>query len=902
VTAQDDDIERRRRALALVRAALDQPDEARAGWIAAGAGGDDALAREALALLELDRVADASFDGGGREEVADPVPGTVVGRYRVERRIGSGGMGAVYRAVPVEGPTRQPVALKLVKRGMDSEDVLARFLREREILARLDHPHIARLLDGGLSADGRPWFAMELVDGEPLPEWCDAQRLDLAARVALFADVCDAVAFAHRNLVVHRDLKPANVFVARAGGVKLLDFGIAKLLDGDAAEATRATRPLMTPEYAAPEQFDRGAITTQTDVFQLGVMLHELLGGLRAPVGKGRGDSQRLDLRLRALAPADPERLQAIAQARSTTPAGLQRAVRGDLDRIVRRAMHPDPAQRYASPADLAEDLRRWRRGEPVSATGDALGYRLRMALRRHRLAVAAAAAVVAALAAGLGLATREAARARQAERATENALALLETVFLGADPYQGKGSETRASDLLARAKDRILGGDLRGEPAIAARLLAELGETYVSLGDRTSAEATLREALRIGEPLGAAARVPTETARARLAHYRLVVDGDATALPGLELAIARLRAGGPEARIALAEALDFEVDHRFNIGDHAAVATLSAEALAAHRAASGAASTDHATALGNHASLMRAIGREADALAAAAEGWRIVRERGDDAPAGAVAYVAQQYAGALAANGRAAEAEPLLREAFARARAAMGEGHPQFEALTWELAELQVTVGRFEDALAGLRALQARARMKSANIAAIENQLARVELELGHADAALESSTRARDLLCAGGTATPPCLVVRLNRVEIGLALGRFGEAATELAALEHEIPADAARARARWRLLEASRLRLGGDADAAAALLAGDLGAARGVGVQAGLAEAAVLAEGAAIAAARGDAAGERADLQAAEGAYARTWSVEPPRLARIRQRIAALDAATRLSAAPR
>jgi serine/threonine-protein kinase len=494
----EDDIARRRGALALVRGALDRPEPGRAQWIAARAAGDVALAREALALLELDRVADPLADAA-QAEADDPLEGALVGRFRIERRIGSGGMGAVYRAVPVEGAARQPVALKLVKRGMDSEEVLARFLREREILARLDHPHIARLLDGGLTADGRPWFALELVDGEPLMQWCDAQRLDIDARMALFADVCDAVAFAHRNLVVHRDLKPANVFVARAGGVKLLDFGIAKLLDGDSADATRATRQPMTPEYAAPEQFERGAITTQTDVFQLGVMLHELLGGVRAQTGSGAGGSRRLDVRLRAIAPSDAERLRSIARARSTTPTGLQRIVRGDLERIVHRATHPDPEQRYAGAAALADDLRRWRRGETVSATSDSLGYRMRTFLRRHRVAASATAAVVLALVAGLGLAMREADRARHAEHATEEALALLETVFLGADPYEGKGANTRATDLLARAKERVLGGDLLGDPAIAARLLAEIGETYVSLGDRGSADAALRDAVRMG-------------------------------------------------------------------------------------------------------------------------------------------------------------------------------------------------------------------------------------------------------------------------------------------------------------------------------------------------------------------------------------------------------------------
>jgi len=695
--------------------------------------------------------------------------------------------------------------------------------------------------------------------------------------------------------VVHRDLKPANVFVARAGGVKLLDFGIAKMLDGDNADATRATRPPMTPEYAAPEQFERGAITTQTDVFQLGVMLHELLGGVRAATGPAAGGSPRLDMRLRAIAPTDPERLQSVARARSTTPTGLQRIVRGDLERIVHRAMHRDPEQRYAGATALADDLRRWRRGETVSATSDSVGYRMRTFLRRHRVAASATAAVVLALVVGLGLAMREADRARHAEHATEEALALLETVFLGADPYEGKGADTRATDLLARAKGRVLGGDLVDDPAIAARLLAEIGETYVSLGDRKSAEAALREAVHLGEQAGAPAIVPTESSRARLAHYRVVVDGDASGLADLERAITHLRAAGDAARMPLAQALDFEVDHRFNIGDYAAVSTLSAEALALHRDAFGATSTDYATALGNRASLLRAIGRESEALAPATEGWRILQAMGDAAPSGSAIYAAQQYAGALAANGRAVEAEPLLRDALARVRPVMGDNHEELDALAWELAEVQVTIGRFDEAVEGLRALQARVDMKSANTAAIDNELASTELELGRADAALAASRRSRDLICAGGTASPPCLAVRLNQAEILLALAQDHEAADELGVLDREIGAEAKRARARWRLLEARRLRGAGESGRAASTLAPELVAARAAGDKATLADANVLEEAAAIDAADGDRVAERADLLAAEHAFARIWSVESPRLARVRRRIAALEGAT-------
>ncbi|MGN6520117.1 MAG: serine/threonine-protein kinase [Dokdonella sp.] len=618
MNAHDDRTERLRRALALARAGLERAPGERAAWLAREAAGDASLHDEAWALLQLDDAPEQAFEriGENADPALDPLLGAMVGPFRIERRIGSGGMGTVYHATPVAGVTRQPVALKVVKRGMDSEDVLARFMRERQILAGLAHPNIARLLDGGLTSDGRPWFAMELVDGEPLTAWCDARRLGLARRVELFLGACEAVAYAHRNLVVHRDLKPPNVLVTADGEVKLLDFGIAKLLDG-AADATR-THAAMTPEYAAPEQFAHGPITTQTDVYQLGLLLHELLAGRRVARAGSVGTTGRLD------AATDDGLLDARAAARGTTGPALQRALRGDIARIVRRAMHRDIGRRYASVAALADDLGRWSRNEPVSATDDTLAYRARMFLRRHRAAAGAAAAVVLALGIGLGLAVREARELRRAERSTENALGVLEDVFLGADPWRAKGGATRAVDLLANARTRIA-ADTARDPVMAARLLGEIGEVYVSLGDRASAEATLHEAVRAGELAGEPAAVSTEAARARLAHYRLVGDGDRGALADIDAAIARLRAAGDAGRLMLAKALEYKVDDAFNTGDYAAIAALSSESVQLYRAAAGESSLEYAGALGNQASLLRAVGRAGDALPPAAEAWLIV-------------------------------------------------------------------------------------------------------------------------------------------------------------------------------------------------------------------------------------------------------------------------------------
>ncbi|WP_386065916.1 protein kinase [Tahibacter sp. UC22_41] len=889
MTTESDRQDCARRALALVREALDRAAAEREPFVLARSADDAALRAEALSLLRLDDAPapalerrEWSADGDG-----DPLPGQQIGAFRLGRRLGSGGMGTVYRAEPVAGVTRRPVALKRIKRGMDSEEVLARFLREREILARLDHPHIARLIDGGLAEDGSPWFAMELVDGEPLPAWCDARRLDLDARLALFAAVCDAVAYAHRNLVVHRDLKPANVLVTREGEVKLLDFGIAKLLHPSEDAATQGLRPLLTPEYAAPEQFARGAITTQTDVYQLGLLLYELLGGLRAP--RAAGEPPRLEAQLREREIADTGAVQAIADARSTTPAALRGRLRGDLERIVRRALQPDPACRYASVGELAEDLARLRRGEPVSATDPTRRYRARLFLRRHRVAAAAAAAVVLALAVGLGLALREAERARRAERATDSALALLEDVFLGADPYRAKGGDTRASDLLARATVQV-GEQAQAQPAIAARLLNGIGATYVSLGDRAAAEAALRATVQAGERAGAEAVVATEAARARLAHYTVVLDGDDSGLAALDTAITRLRAAGPAARGALAQAIEFRIDHAFNRGDYAAIPAAAAEALDLHRQAGGEDSAEYALALGNQASLLRAVGREADALAPAAQARRIVQAQGAAASPATWLYVEQQYAGALAANGRGAEAEPLLREALRRAEAAPGLDRHLVDGIAWELASLQSAIGHYDAAAAGLRAVLARITSKGANVAAIHNALGDAELAQGRATEAAAAFAEAAAIVCAESASAPPCLAVSLNRAEALLALPDRATAAAALVALDANLGTAAGRGRQRWTRLRAHQYFLDGEIDAAANGLAPLVAEAR-MAATGSLEQAKVLLQSAAIERQRGDAVAALADYRRAESYLVALWDGEPAPLAALRRQIAEL-----------
>jgi Tol biopolymer transport system component len=404
-----------RRAWQRVAALFDEasvlPPSERAGFLDRACAGAGELRAEVEALLAADAQA-AGFLAGpadptGRllaaavlergEEAAAERAGERLGAHRLVREIGRGGMGTVYLAERVDGQFEQRVAIKLIRSGKLGDRVLRDFLRERQILARLEHPHIARLLDGGLTPAGEPYFVMEHVAGLPITDYCAHHRLAVEERLRLFLAVCEAVAAAHRAQVVHRDLKPSNILVDAAGEVKLLDFGIAKVLGPQGSEATRTAAP-MTPLYAAPEQIRGLPATERTDVYALGLLLYELLTGRRAHQA---GDESPEAL-VRAVLESEPARPSAAAGADPAAPAAgnrlaitLRRRLRGDLDNIVLKALCKDPAGRYPSAAALGEDVRRHLAGEPVAARGRGLVYRGAKGLRRHRTEVAAGAIAV---------------------------------------------------------------------------------------------------------------------------------------------------------------------------------------------------------------------------------------------------------------------------------------------------------------------------------------------------------------------------------------------------------------------------------------------------------------------------------------------------------------------------
>jgi hypothetical protein len=432
--------------------------------------------------------------------------------------------------------------------------------RERRILAALAHPQIAAFVDAGID-HGRAWLAMEYVDGQPLLAWCARHAAPLRERMRLFAQVCAAVAHAHAQLVVHRDLKPANVLVDAQGNVKLLDFGIARVLgDGDEDAPTRA----FTPEYAAPEQLRGAAVGTATDVFALGLMLYELLVGARLA---RKGEAPRTDWNRAELARYAAQATDAIWRDEAAV------ALRSDAGRIVVHALAADPAQRYASVASLREDVERWLDHRPLAIARPTLAYLAARFVRRHRAAVAVAAIAIAALAATSAIAlwqahakSEEAQRAQAALRRAEAISGFLGSLLVAADPLQSQGVKTPVGDLLAAARTRV-DRELATEPAVAAELLDQIGNTYVSLGDDAAARRALAAALAANARANPPSLRVEGSAGARLA-YDAYVDGDSTrAERELDAIVARLRDGDASLARTLGVALRLRSAVRYGVG-----------------------------------------------------------------------------------------------------------------------------------------------------------------------------------------------------------------------------------------------------------------------------------------------------------------------------------------------
>ena len=443
-----------------------------------------------------------------------------IGPYKLIRELGRGGMGTVWLAARADEQFEKRVALKVVH-ASDSEEVIRFFRRERQILAGLEHPNIARLLDGGTTEEGLPYFVMEQVEGVPIDRYCDERKLSVPERLRLFEGVCSAVQHAHRSLVVHRDLKPGNILVTEEGIPKLLDFGIAKLLNpGVAGGGSHDTVVAMTPDYASPEQVRGRAITTATDVYSLGVILYELLTGQRPYRVKS---NEHVEV-LKAVCESEPERPstavgrtgerrqpdgttvtttpEETGRLRHETPQRLRKRLKGDLDAVVLAALQKDPIHRYASVEALARDIQRYLDGQPITARKTSTVYRFRKLVGRHKLGVAAAAAILGLLVVLAVTSTIQASRIRkERDRATEETAkvtamnAFLQEALGAADPWEKGSRNISLLDALRQAQGKAE-SSFQGQPLVRAAVLQTIGTTFANLAEFQEGEKALRTAL----------------------------------------------------------------------------------------------------------------------------------------------------------------------------------------------------------------------------------------------------------------------------------------------------------------------------------------------------------------------------------------------------------------------
>ncbi|MDQ2891224.1 MAG: serine/threonine-protein kinase [Gemmatimonadota bacterium] len=516
------------RVRSLFDSAADQRPSARAAFLATECGDDSALRDEVTSLLAAIGDEDAAFERGAAQLLVDAGTGAgrMVGPYRLITRIGHGGMGAVYEAVRADQTFEKRVAIKFIRPGFASAAIVDRFRRERQILATFEHPNVARLLDAGAADDGQPYLVMEFVQGEPIDQYCDERKLGVRDRLGLFLQVCAAVQYAHGNLVLHRDLKPSNILVGPNGTVKLLDFGIAKLIRNDEADEPDPTATLteagvrpLTPEYASPEQLRDEPLSVASDVYALGIVLYELLAGRRPFVTESRSPFAALEERDKvASRPSAVVTDDTALLAGDDSSSHFRKRLTGELDNIVLKALRPEPARRYSSVAYLAEDIRRYLDGRPVSAQPDSAGYRARKFVGRHRGGVSAGVLGLLALVVGATAALVQAQRAAherdaaQVARATaERTSSFLQHILSAPDGhwYRRGRANVRFEDVL---DDAVANADtaFRNQPAAEALVRRTIGRTYGALGRYADAERQLGIALAIDRRINAP-RVPDQ-------------------------------------------------------------------------------------------------------------------------------------------------------------------------------------------------------------------------------------------------------------------------------------------------------------------------------------------------------------------------------------------------------
>jgi non-specific serine/threonine protein kinase/serine/threonine-protein kinase len=741
------------------------------------------ILREMEALRSLLEAQDAY---GGDQGDPDSI-----GPYRILERLGEGGMGTVYRALRQDGPSR-PVALKIIRPGMDTREVVRRFERESEALSLLDHENVARIYHASISEGGRPYFVMEVVEGLPITDFADANQLDIPARLALLEQVCRGVQHAHQKGVIHRDLKPSNVLVTTSGssrGPKVIDFGLAKVMrDAPDPEgsATRLGQAMGTPEYMSPEQATGapGDVDTRTDIYSLGVIAFELLTGMLPESRAGDPPTPS------AMVSRHPGEGQ-LATRRGLDRRALRRALRGDLDAIVLRCLEADRARRYPTAQELADDLSRHRQNLPVMAQPPSSIYRARKFVRRHRLGVAMAGVFSLVLVVALGVTTLLWTRAEAAEvqaaaeaRAADQALALMTDIFQEANPLTRVG-EVSAREVLDRGWDRIKGVDI--PPLVRAKLLTTMGGAYMGLGSYPRAEEALREVLDLWQTVDPAQRGNEELRTAANLGGALMNQGRFPEADSIfSVTIPRLRNQRVVDSLLLGRATSAWATTKSARGQTAAADSLLATAQTILETAVGPNHEEVARVLVDRADLLLRMGQLDEAVGPARRAARIM-EAASSPELGPTSKVHSLLGRVLAARGEFAEAEIYARKALEPLAAELGPDDSITQQAVFSLAFVLELAGRPDEAAELYRGaasrLEAHVGPEHPNVAIVLSNLGGAYTEAGRFNEARPVLERAHRMsLEHWGTASIYTKIVAFKLAKLDLASGDLERAVTGL------------------------------------------------------------------------------------------------------------------------
>ncbi|HVE56899.1 MAG TPA: serine/threonine-protein kinase [Pyrinomonadaceae bacterium] len=676
--------------------AVELPVAERLAFVKQKSGGDKAVFKEVKMLLASDEEAEDFIENPAIavSQLIDETSliGQKIGVYLIEKEIGRGGMGAVYLASRADEQFQKQVAIKLIKRGFDTDEIIRRFRHERQILAAFDHPNITRLLDGGATENGLPYLVMDYVDGLPLNSYCEEKRLSINERLDLFLQICSAVTYAHQNLIIHRDIKPSNILVTADGVPKLLDFGIAKLTaSGSPQTIERTGMQMLTPEYASPEQLLGQPVTTATDIYSLGIVLYELLTGQR-PFKTQSNNPYEMTRLITDSEPRKPSSVVTREERIGNRKSAIGRQLRGDLDNIILMAMRKEPERRYSSVEQFAADINRYLKGLPVIAREDSFGYRASKFVQRNKAGVAAGVGIIASLVAGL-IATKRQAKVTQRQRDKAQRINEFLQKMLGSADPQVAGKDVKVIEVLGIAAQSIE-DDFASQPEIAADLHTTIGTTYLNLGLIESAEDHLQKALDLRLEY-----FPRRTAEVAVSLNNfgklLQTKGDLNAAEPLYLeALKTFRFLKDDVNVA--RVLD-------NLGYLLALTGKKRESLRAHteeleirRALYGENHPDVAKTLGSLANAFGALGERDKTESLYRQALTILRKFYSEEHPDVIKGISRLASAVLLRD--KSESERLYRKVLVLSRKTLGENHPDVAWTLYDLAFLNAECGDYAE------------------------------------------------------------------------------------------------------------------------------------------------------------------------------------------------------------